>query len=51
MANKNMTFNIDEDLLYKLKLTATVQKKTQKELVEKYLREGLNRDENQTKLD
>lgn len=44
MATKNITFNIDEQLAYKLKLEATVQKTTQKELLSRYIEEGLNRD-------
>lgn len=47
MATKNITFNIDEQLAYRLKLEATVQKTTQKELISKYITEGLNRDKKQ----
>lgn len=44
MVSKNITFNIDEDLAYKLKLEATVQKTTQKDLLTRYIKEGLKRD-------
>lgn len=45
MVSKNITFNIDEDLAYELKLAATVQKTTQKDLLTRYIKEGLKRDE------
>ena len=36
-----MTFEFDSDLLYELKLMSTIEKKSQKELINQFLEDGL----------
>lgn len=51
MGYKNLTFRIDEKVADDLKATAFHMKKSQSELVRRYIQDGLNNDKNQLKLD
>ena len=43
---KQTSFNVDEDLMWKLKVKAAELKTTQTDLIHRYLREGIERDSN-----
>ena len=51
MGFKSLSFRIDEKIADDLKATAFSMKKSQSELVRRYIEDGLNRDKNQLKLD
>ena len=48
---KQKLFRLDDDLAYRLEVFARVQRKSENELVSRYIEEGLRRDENQSTLD
>lgn len=48
---KSLSFRIDEKLADDLKETAFRMKKSQSELVRRYIEDGLNSDKNQLKLE
>lgn len=51
MGYKQVTFRIEDSVADDLKAMAFNLKKTQSELVRRYIEDGLNKDKNQTKLD
>ena len=51
MGFKNMTVSVDEDIIEELKYLALEKKTSQKEIINRYLKEGLKREKGQTKLD
>lgn len=48
---KQKLFRLDDDLAYKLEVYAKSIRKSENELVSRYIQEGLRRDENQLTLD
>lgn len=51
MGFKNMTVSVDENIIEELKYLALEKKTSQKEIINRYLKEGLKREKGQTKLD
>lgn len=48
MAKKNTTFNIESEIMKAIKMRAVELETTQTELIERYLKEGLERDKKAT---
>ena len=48
---KQKLFRLDDDLAYRLEVYARQIRKSENELVSRYIEEGLRRDENQLTLD
>lgn len=51
MGFRNMTVNVDEEIIKELKQLALDENTSQKELINEMLREGIQRKRGQTKLD
>jgi len=51
MGFKNMTVNVDEDIIKDLKQMALDEDTSQKEIINEILREGIQRKKGQSKLD
>lgn len=51
MAFKNFTVSIDEDTLKDLKRLSFENEESQKDIVNRILKDGINKEKNQTKLD
>jgi len=50
MGFKNMTVSVDENTLEEIKYLALEKKTSQKEIINRYLKEGLRREKGQTKF-
>lgn len=51
MAFKNLTVSVDEDTIKELKKLSFETEESQKDIVNRILKDGINKEKNQTKLD
>lgn len=51
MGFKNITVNVDEDIIHDLKLLALDERCSQKKIINEILKEGIKKRKGQTKLD